>query len=180
MNRPEDEKKRLADALGRMAGETPQQEPVRKPVESTARPVQPPPSKSNPRVRPAFPTLSTQDPESAGSYDQPPPVDDDRVQMPAPTPQDLMATRRAAVRQSNQKSQSQSLRTRRTIVPILLTLGVMLPALGGLWFVTDEDSPFRALSVYVPVSLILFGLVLLVAAILNVLYLSQYMGHAKQ
>jgi len=99
--------------------------------------------------------------------------------MPALTPEYLISTRRAAASRAQVKHQQETLRTRRTIVPILLTLGVMLPILGGLWFVTDEDSPFRALSIFVPIGLIVAGLIVLVVALLNVSYLSKSLKQAK-
>ena len=61
------------------------------------------------------------------------------------------------------------------MVPILLTLGVLLPTLGTLWFFTSEDSPFRALSIAVPISLIAGGTLVLVLGILNVMHLAYLM-----
>jgi RsiW-degrading membrane proteinase PrsW (M82 family) len=98
--------------------------------------------------------------------------------MPAPTPADLVSNRRAAASRSQQRSQNQTLHTRRTLVPILLTLGIMLPALGGLWFCTDGDSPFRALSLWVPIALIFFGFLLLAVAMVNVFYLAHALKQA--
>jgi hypothetical protein len=35
------------------------------------------------------------------------------------------------------------LELKRTLIPILLSGGIMLVVIGGLWFTTEADSPFR-------------------------------------
>jgi hypothetical protein len=56
---------------------------------------------------------------------------------------------------------------RRTLIPIMLTAGVMLPALGGLWFTTDTTSPFRRSGEWVPFTLIGVGVLLLAVGLAN-------------
>jgi hypothetical protein len=65
----------------------------------------------------------------------------------------------------------QSMFLRRTMVPILLSGGVGLPLLGGLWFKTGADSPFRMMGMGLPITLIVIGILFLVVGILNVLQL---------
>jgi hypothetical protein len=62
---------------------------------------------------------------------------------------------------------------RRTMVPILLSGGVGLPLLGGLWFKSDADSPFRVMGVGLPIGLIAVGAVFLLVGILNVMQLRR-------
>src|SRR5205085_11901771 len=50
---------------------------------------------------------------------------------------------------------------RRTLIPILLTLGVALPVLGGWWFALDQDSPLRGVGLGLPTTLIAVGVILL-------------------
>lgn len=57
------------------------------------------------------------------------------------------------------------------LVPVLLSNGVLLPILGGLWFLTDEESPFRGPGVSLPIVLIVLGIVLFGLGILNGLQL---------
>ncbi|HMB95266.1 MAG TPA: hypothetical protein VKK61_04430 [Tepidisphaeraceae bacterium] len=66
-----------------------------------------------------------------------------------------------------------SLFLQRTMVPILLTSGVGLPALGILWFKTDPDSPFRLMGKGLPMGLIGVGSAFLVIGILNALSLRK-------
>ena len=165
MNQDDAEKRRLADALDRMTGQPPLEEP-QAPSSSNTTPPDPPSQKPGPRVRPAFPTLTTSDAESQA-------VNADRVIMPAVTPDYLLAKHRAAAARTAPPPMHQSLRVRRTIVPILLTLGLLLPLLGALWFLTDDDSPFRALNIAVPISLIAVGVILFILAILNIVHLAH-------
>jgi len=62
-----------------------------------------------------------------------------------------------------------SLFVRRTLIPILLTLGVLLPVLGAVWFVVPAESPFKAVGQELPWAMLLIGPVFLVVGILNML-----------
>src|SRR5207253_2988436 len=63
-----------------------------------------------------------------------------------------------------------SLASRRTIIPILLTLGVSLPALAGWWCLLDRHAPLKQTGPVVPITLLVVGVVLLLLAVLNMLY----------
>jgi hypothetical protein len=65
---------------------------------------------------------------------------------------------------------------RRTLIPIMLTAGVMLPALGGLWFLTDTTSPFRRAGEWVPITLMATGVMLLVTGLLNALHVKHLLA----
>lgn len=62
-------------------------------------------------------------------------------------------------RASTPHAKRRSTALRRTIIPLLLTLTVLLPAL-GVWFIRlDEDSIFRAWPPWVPMALFFGGVV---------------------
>jgi hypothetical protein len=93
--------------------------------------------------------------------------EDDSVAVPAPT-HDVFTKPRSS---SYSRRARHSLFGRRTVVPILLTNGVLLPVLGGLWFLTEEDSPFRIPGIALPIALIVVGLLLLTLGLANALAL---------
>lgn len=66
-----------------------------------------------------------------------------------------------------------SLSFRRTIIPILLTMGVALPALASGWFMLDRDAPLKQTGVVVPLAFFITGAVLLLLAIANMLTVRQ-------
>jgi hypothetical protein len=96
--------------------------------------------------------------------------DDDMMAAPAPdasvfaprrSTRDLVAERR--------------LRNRRTLIPILLTCGVLMPAVGALKWLRGAESPFSAWPVWAPLALIGFGIVLLSLSIANMMQVRQLM-----
>jgi hypothetical protein len=58
---------------------------------------------------------------------------------------------------------------RRTIIPILLTMGVALPACAVWWMMQDEDSPLKLLGLRFPITLTVVGVVFLALGIVNVI-----------
>ncbi|HVT88648.1 MAG TPA: hypothetical protein VHD56_07350 [Tepidisphaeraceae bacterium] len=95
------------------------------------------------------------------------PVDNDLSIMPAPSPAMFV---QPLTRSKSQPRLYKSSAIRLTVLPFLLTYGVVLPTLGFLWFWTEDDSPFRAAGIVLPLGLIGFGLVLLGTGILNVMH----------
>ena len=89
----------------------------------------------------------------------PPP--DPSVFAPKRSTRDLVADRR--------------IHNRRTLIPILLTCGVLLPAVGSLKWVRGPDSPFASWPVWAPVVLALCGLVLLTLAVGNMVQVKHMM-----
>lgn len=59
-----------------------------------------------------------------------------------------------------------NVQTQRTLIPVLLTCGLLLPAVGALRWLVDEDSPFSGISVGVSISLICVGVAMLAVAVL--------------
>jgi hypothetical protein len=45
--------------------------------------------------------------------------------------------------------------------------------MGGMWFLTDVDSPFRKLSSWTPIALIVIGGLLLLLGLLNAMQLKH-------
>jgi hypothetical protein len=104
-------------------------------------------------------------------------VDDgDNVNIPAPTPE-VFAYRTPPVRVKRTPMYAR-LSFRRTIIPILLTLGVSLPICGAWWLMLDEDHPLRGLSIGYPILIVATGVVLLVLAILNMLQVRHQLQQA--
>jgi hypothetical protein len=68
---------------------------------------------------------------------------------------------------------------RRTLIPILLTCGVLMPAVGALKWLRGPDSPFAAWPVWVPIVLGACGVVLLLLAAGNMMQVRQMMRGAK-
>jgi hypothetical protein len=79
---------------------------------------------------------------------------------------DASAFARSHLHKSAQSPLYASLFYRRTIIPILLTCGVMLPAI-GLWSMIDPGAPLAAIGVGVELFLIALGLLLLALGFLN-------------
>lgn len=145
--------------------------PIPANVPDTDTPLAAVPSASPPRrLRPAVPVIA-QPTHSEPSYTTSVPAapDDDIIPMPL----DALPSQRRATSAPVRKPVPQSLNFRRTLVPILLTLGVLLPALGGFWFFTDDDSPFKLLHIAVPVGLIFLGALMFVLGIFNAMHLGH-------
>ncbi len=156
--------------------------PAAPPAVLSAAPAAPEPPGGRPQ-RAAAPGLPAQPPEQGfgepTAPDQPPQPepapeqamqiidDDDSVIVPAPSP-DVFLHKAPAPRPAHGPV-LQSLQLRRTLIPILLTNGVMLPVLGAAWFALGEDSRFRVVGPAVPITLIVVGVVLLGLGLLNVL-----------
>ena len=85
-------------------------------------------------------------------------------------------------RAPRRESLYRTLAFRRTIIPILLTLGVSLPALAGGWLMLDPDSTLKSApqlaGPLVPVTLVVVGVILLILAVLNMLYVRHELQRA--
>jgi predicted RND superfamily exporter protein len=68
---------------------------------------------------------------------------------------------------------------RRTIIPILLTCGLMLPVI-GLWSMLDHNAPLAAVGTGVDVLLIVVGAVLLGLGIVNALHVNHLLKIAAK
>jgi hypothetical protein len=68
---------------------------------------------------------------------------------------------------------------RRTLIPILLTCGLMLPAI-GIWTMTDPNAPLAAVGRSVDVLLIVVGAVLLGLGLINALHVRHILNKAAE
>jgi hypothetical protein len=66
---------------------------------------------------------------------------------------------------------------RRTLIPILLTLGVLLPVIGSLRWITGPDLPFVTIARWVAIAMLIAGPILLLAAILNMVQVKRALRH---
>src|SRR4051812_21694136 len=75
------------------------------------------------------------------------PAPDASVFAPRRSTRDLIAERR--------------IHNRRTLIPILLTCGVLMPAVGSLKWLRGPESPFATWPIWAPLALIACGVLLL-------------------
>ena len=115
------------------------------------------------RPRPARPVA----PPTPAPAQAPQRADDDTAIVPPPDSSVFAAgyrTRAAA------RLRHSGIFVRQTMIPILLTCGVMLPMLAALWFRLDDDSALRlGAGRWLPITLTCVGAVMLVLAVLNML-----------
>ena len=104
-----------------------------------------------------------------------PPGGDEMLAAPPPDPsvfapkhstRDLLAERR--------------IHHRRTLIPILLTCGVLMPAVGSLKWARGPDSPFSSWPIWAPVVLSLCGVVMLALAVVNMMQVRRLMSGTKE
>ena len=103
---------------------------------------------------------------TAGDAEAPPSADE-------PAPAEASMAHSSALGRARYVAPSaldRSINTKRTLIPILLTLGVLLPALASLKWLMTADSPFTALPIPAAGMLIALGAVLLVMAVFNMLH----------
>ena len=93
---------------------------------------------------------------------EPPPGGDEMVAAPAPDPSVVAPKRATRDLQLERRSHH-----RRTLIPILLTCGVLMPSIGSLRWLRGPESPFAAWPVWAPLLLFVFGLMLLALAYAN-------------
>lgn len=93
--------------------------------------------------------------------------DDDAVMIPELAPERLATASRYDPSKPKPRDPSRGLFFRRTMIPILLTCGVILPALSALWFATEDDHVVRGTGVWLPVTFIVLGAIFLLLAVVN-------------
>ena len=69
---------------------------------------------------------------------------------------------------------------RRTIIPVLLTMGLALPAIAVWWFLLDQDAPLKQTGPILPLTLLVVGAMLLLLAIANILVVRQQLKQSPQ
>jgi hypothetical protein len=102
--------------------------------------------------------------------------DDDVMAIPTAPPQAL-ATKPPAAPDQHTRLLAR-VNTRRTFIPILLTLGVAFPLVGLWWFTRGLDSPLRLAGVAFPVSMFIVGATMLALAVLNMLQVRAMLQQA--
>lgn len=100
---------------------------------------------------------------------------------PAPAPPDPQAApsapRQSAAQLIARRQLLRRLNLRRTLIPVLLTFGVLFPVFGILQFLIDPDSPLSAHhAMWMPLSLFTFGAVMLALAVMNILYVRDQLA----
>jgi hypothetical protein len=92
-------------------------------------------------------------------------ADDDVVAAPAPDASVFAPKRRTADLLLESRLHNQ-----RTAIPVLLTCGVLLPAIGSLKWLAPRDSVFAQWDVTMPLILGIAGVLLLAVAVMNMLH----------
>ena len=114
-------------------------------------------------------TPSMPSPPSAQQSSERPSVDtgldaDDVVAAPAPDPSVFAPRHRTADLVLQRR-----LRAQQTAIPVMLTCGVLLPVIGGFKWLAPRDSFFAQWDVTMPLILSAVGVLMLAAAVMNML-----------
>jgi hypothetical protein len=182
------DKDNRADALKRMArGDAPEDDVA--PSESA--PLAPPRASSRP-ARPSAATSKPAVPTSGKARPSMPQRSASNEQASADAPQDEISSSLANVIDDSglsvgfeaathgprvsltRAAPMRSLQLRRTLIPILLTLGVCLPLIAAWWFTLDSDAPLKEIGAAFPWALLAIGTVMLGLAVLNMLSVRAY------
>jgi hypothetical protein len=99
--------------------------------------------------------------------------DDDTLNLPAAPAESIGRVRRAPG--GRRELMSRTVGFKQTLIPILLTMGVMLPALGGYCLALGDESPLVN-AVWIPWALVGIGAVMLVFAGLTMLQVKHQLG----
>ena len=95
--------------------------------------------------------------------------DDDAVIVPAPEASAFVPKSKTNAEVRKKIARKRNLEFRRTLIPILLTCGVMMLVFAVLRFFTGPDSMLTNLPIWIPIALVTAGLVLLALAVVNIL-----------
>jgi hypothetical protein len=139
--------------------------PVPRPASGGVKPPRP--------SRPAAPTRSIAPPTSTANSSNVRAAatnaadDDDAVIVPAPEPS--VFAPRPMLPPLKREAFYASIGFRRTVIPILLTMGVALPGCAIWWCFLDQDSPLKTAGLRFPITLAVGGIILLGLGILNML-----------
>jgi hypothetical protein len=102
--------------------------------------------------------------------------DDDTLNLPAPSP-DMLAHRRRAPSSIRRPVLARTVGFKQTLIPILLTLGLLLPGLAFWSFAMGEESPISA-APSIALALIATGVVMLVFAIITMVQVKHQLDAA--
>ena len=101
--------------------------------------------------------------------------DDDTLNLPAPGPE-AFAPRPAPPR-PKRRPVSRTVEFKQTIIPVLLTQGVLLPAMAAYLFALGEESPLVG-HAWIPLTLLGIGLLMLLFAGLTMLQVRHQLAQA--
>lgn len=120
--------------------------------------------------------------EQAAALGAAPPTDDDAVAVPAP-PVDYLARHLGGggvAASARREPYLRGVEFKRTVIPILLTLGVALPVLGALRYVVGQGSPLAEFPGWVSYALFATGAVLLALAVMNMAQVKHQLDAARR
>lgn len=125
-------------------------------------------------IRPAAPVLPSQ---PAGDPRSQPIDDDDRVIVPAPSADVFL---HHATSPSARRTPARSLSLRRTLIPVLLTAGLILFVLVLLRFLWQDNNPLAGLQPWLISIMFVFALVLWGLAAVNMLAVKHQLASREQ
>ena len=167
----------------KVAPPPPEPEPVRpvKQASPPSRPAVPARPAAPPLLRPAVPQM----PAPTAPAEQPQPEfavnDDDLALIPGPTEEFTPAGPSVAVQRTTERRRTQrSMSLRRTFIPILLTLGVMLIAAAFLRSHVSADAPLSTVPRWLGVAGYAVGASLLAVAAINMLQVRAALARGGQ
>jgi hypothetical protein len=102
--------------------------------------------------------------------------DDDTLNMPAPGPE-AFAPRRPPVRPKRERV-SRTVGFKQTLIPVLLSQGILLPLIAIYLLVLGEESPLAG-HTWIPLSLLGVGLVLLLFWLITALQVRNQLAQAS-
>jgi hypothetical protein len=142
---------------------------------------EPPPKPQSPRKqRPLAPTQRNPDADAPPESRLQIVDDDDAVLIPELAPERLAsASRYGAATPTSRPGGTRSLYFRRTMIPILLTCGLIFPALAAMWFTSDRDHVVRRTGPWLPVTLVALGAVFLLLAVVNMAQVKHLMTRQR-
>lgn len=92
--------------------------------------------------------------------------DDDTLNLPAPSPE--MLAHRPLPSRAKKELISRTVGFKQTLIPILLTMGVMMAGIAAWSFALGEESPVAA-AAWIPMAVLGIGAVMLVLAVITML-----------
>jgi hypothetical protein len=104
--------------------------------------------------------------------------DDDAVIVPPPDPSVFEYSSKATADMRAKVARQKSIDFRRTLIPILLTCGVLLIIFGSLKFVSGPDSVLTDLSIGIPIGLFVMAIILLALAAVNMISVKKQMENS--
>jgi hypothetical protein len=102
--------------------------------------------------------------------------DDDTLNLPAASPESILHPKRP---RPKREPMIKTVEFKQTLIPVLLTMGVLLPALGGYGLVLGDASPI-ADQKWVGVAVIAIGGVMLAFAVLTMLQVKYQLDQRAQ